>query len=222
VYEAAMGTLLPAFFSLAFVRGILVGFALAAPMGPVAVLCIRRALARGPVQSFVAGLGAAVADMIFGAVAGLGLTVISSFVLDNERAIGLIGGVLVLAFGIGTYRTPIAMNNGAVAVKSLRHDFATAFTMAITNPATMIAAAGIFAAFGRVDMYEAPMTAFWLVAGVLVGSALWWMILAGVASTLRGRFVDQGLPRLNKISGSIIALSGVVVLAITAVKLVRA
>lgn len=217
-----MGALLPAIFNLAFVRGIAVGFALAAPVGPVAVLCIRRALARGYLQAFSAGLGAALADMAFGAVAGLGLTVISKFVLDNEIIIGLLGGTLVLAMGITTYRAPVLVTEGEIAVKSLRRDFAASFTMAITNPATMIAAAGVFAAFGGVDMYTEPARAFWLVVGVFAGSALWWMILAGAVSTLRGRFVRGGLPWLNRISGSIIAASGLVVLAATLMHLFAA
>lgn len=210
----------PAFLDIAFIRGTIVGFALAAPMGPVAILCIRRALARGRLQAFIAGLGAALADMIFGAIAGLGLTVISAFIVSYEILIGLVGGLVVLAMGITTYRTPVVMNNGTVAVKSLRRDFAAAFTIAITNPATMIAAIGVFAAFGPIDTHTSPGRAFWLVAGVLIGSALWWLILSGIAATLRGRFVATGLPWLNRISGSVIALSGAAVLAIALYKVV--
>ena len=211
----------PAFFDLAFVRGIVVGFALAAPMGPVAVLCIRRGLARGRTQAFITGLGAALADMSFGAVAGLGITVVSTFVHDYEKVIGLLGGLLVLVLGITTYRAPVVTINGHIMVKSLRRDFAAAFTMAIANPATMIAAAGVFAAFGPVDMYTAPARAFWLVVGVFTGSAAWWLILAFIVTTLRDRFIKSGLPWLNKTSGSIIALSGVLVLAVTAVKMLN-
>lgn len=214
-----MGTFLPAFLDTAFVRGLAVGFALAAPMGPVAVLCVRRALARGQLQAFVAGLGAALADMAFGAVAGLGLTVISAFVLNYEMFIGLVGGLLVIALGVSTYRAPVLVSEGAVVVKSLRRDFAAAFTMAITNPATMIAAAGVFAAFGPVDVATAPLTALWLVLGVFSGSAIWWIILAAAVTTLRGRFIKTGLPWLNRISGGIIALSGAAVLAATAFRL---
>jgi threonine/homoserine/homoserine lactone efflux protein len=207
---------LPAFFDSAFTRGLAVGFALAAPVGPVAVLCIRRALARGQFQAFVAGLGAAVADMLFGAVAGLGLTVISVFVMSYQVLIGLFGGLLVLALGISTYRTPVIVSEGAMVVKSLRRDFIAAFTMAITNPATLVAAAGVFAAFGPVDITTKPLAALWLVLGVFLGSAAWWLILAAIATTLRGRFMNRGLSWLNRISGSMIAASGVLVLVVTA------
>src|SRR5262245_38044095 len=96
-----------AFLDYAFVRGLMAGFALAAPVGPVAMLCVRRALTVGRVQAFVAGLGAAAADMIFGAVAGLGITIVNAFVEDHKTAIGLIGGITVLVIGLATYRTPI-------------------------------------------------------------------------------------------------------------------
>src|SRR5438874_6816364 len=92
---------------LAYVRGLAAGFALAAPLGPVAVLCIRRALALGRTQCALAGIGAALADTIFGAVAGLGITFISDFVVAHEYLIGFLGGAIVLTVGIITYRTPV-------------------------------------------------------------------------------------------------------------------
>ncbi len=216
--ESLMGSM---FLDLAFVRGIIVGFALAAPVGPVAVMCIRRAMTCGFFKSVVTGLGAALADMIFGAIAGLGLTVISTFVLDNERIIGLVGGALVVVLGIVTYRAPVVVGNGAVVVKSLRRDFAAAFMMAITNPATMVAAAGVFAALGGVDVYEAPASALWLVLGVLLGSTLWWVILAGATSVLRRPLINSGMPWLNRISGSIIAVSGAALFVLTLLKVLR-
>lgn len=210
------------FFDLAFVRGLAVGFALPAPVGPVAVLCIRRALARGWPEAFAAGLGAALADTAFGVVAGLGITSVSVFVTDYEMTIGLIGGVLVLALGLVTYRSAVVMNGGAVAVNSLGRDFAGAVSVAITNPATMIAALGLFAAFGRIDVYAAPVAAFWLVAGVFTGSAIWWLILAGSVSRLRERFIANGLPWLNRVSGAIIALSGGLVIGAMVAKMLNA
>ena len=203
-----------AFLDYAFVRGIIAGFALAAPVGPVAMLCVRRALTVGRVQAFIAGLGAATADMIFGAVAGLGITIVNSFVDDHKTAIGLIGGSIVLAIGLATYRTPIPATDAGVKTASIRRDIAAAFMMAITNPATMGAAAGLFAAFGPINMKVAPVPAFWLVVGVFSGSALWWAILVTTVGSLRGGILARGFSRLNRISGTVIAASGVVVLVI--------
>lgn len=206
------------FLQVAFIRGLVAGFALAAPMGPVAMLCVRRALTKGRVQALVAGTGAAVADMIFGAAAGLGITVVNTFVTDYQIAIGAIGGMIVLAMGILTYRSPIVLADGGVRVQSLRRDTAAAFTMAITNPATMGAAAGLFAAFGVIDAALDPSRAFWLVAGVFAGSMLWWVTLVGAVGFVREGFLRRGLTRLNQVFGAIIALSGICVLIAVAIR----
>ena len=202
----------------AFIRGLVAGFALAAPMGPVAMLCVRRTLTKGRLQALVAGAGAAAADMIFGAAAGLGITVIDTFVTRYQLIIGAIGGVIVLAMGIFTYRSPIVFADGEVRVQSLRRDVAAAFTMAITNPATMGAAAGLFAAFGVIDVDIDPSGAFWLVAGVFAGSMLWWVVLVGAVGFIREGFLRRGLLRLNKVFGALIALSGIAVLTAVAIR----
>ena len=197
---------------IAFLRGVIAGFALAAPLGPVAVLCIRRGLARGRIECFVAGLGAAVADAIFGSIAGLGITFISSRVIEYQNAIGLLGGIILMIVGLGTYRTPVREISGELHVQSLRRDFVAAFSMAITNPATILGAAGIFAVFGPINLNTQPIKAFWLVVGVFAGSAGWWLMLAAAVGTFRQRFVDGGLRRLNKVSGAVIAACGAAVL----------
>jgi threonine/homoserine/homoserine lactone efflux protein len=201
---------------IAFLRGLIAGIALAAPLGPVAILCIRRGLARGQIEGFLAGLGAALADTIFGAVAGLGVTFIFNLVIAYETLIGLIGGVILLAVGVLTYRTPVCPITGEIQVQSLRRDAVTAFTMAITNPATMLGAAGIFAVFGPINIQEEPVKAFWLVAGLFAGSGGWWLVLSALTGIFRERFIDGGLLRLNKISGAIITASGAVVLTLVA------
>jgi threonine/homoserine/homoserine lactone efflux protein len=203
-----------AILDVAFMRGLIAGFALAAPVGPVAMLCVRRALTRGRIQAFIAGLGAATADMIFGAIAGLGITVVNVFVEDHQTAIGIIGGIVVLTIGLATYRSPIAATNAGVNAQSLRRDVAAAFSMAITNPATMGAAAGLFAAFGPINMKATPTDAAWLVLGVFGGSALWWFLLVSTVGSMRGGILARGLSQLNRISGTVIAASGVAVLAI--------
>ena len=202
----------------AFIRGLVAGFALAAPMGPVAMLCVRRALAKGRLQALAAGTGAAVADMVFGAAAGLGITVATAFVTAHHIIIGAVGGVIVVVMGVLTYRAPIVITDGEVQVQSLSRDVVAAFTMAITNPATMGAAAGLFAAFGVIDAAIDPSRAFWLVAGVFAGSMLWWVILVGAVGFMREGFLRRGLARLNKIFGAIIAASGVAVLVAVAVR----
>ena len=201
-------------------RGVLAGFALAAPLGPVAVLCIRRVIAKGRLEGFLTGLGAAVADTIFGSVAGLGMTYIIGIVKAYETAIGLIGGMIVLVVGILAYRAPVSEITDASGSETLRRDAFSAFSMGITNPATMLGAVGIFAAFGRINYHAEPVKAFWLVAGVFSGSAVWWVILAMIAGKLKAQGLAPGLRRLNHLSGGIITLSGAAVLTAAIYRLV--
>jgi threonine/homoserine/homoserine lactone efflux protein len=197
---------------IAGLRGLLAGFALAAPLGPVAVLCIRRGITKGWLEGFLAGLGAAVADTIFGSIAGLGMTFIIGVVVAYETAIGLVGGLIVLIVGVLTYRMPVCEITGTTKLESLRRDALTAFSMGITNPATMLGAVGIFAAFGQINYHVDPGKAAWLVAGVFAGSTLWWASLATIVSTLKAQMLTASLRRLNHISGGLITLSGAAVL----------
>src|ERR1700722_11260052 len=116
-----------AILQVAFVRGVVAGFALAAPMGPVAMLCVRRTLTKGRLPALVPAFGAAVADTVFGAVAGLGITAVATFVKHHEVIIGLIGGLIVLLTGIATYRAPITMADSKTDTQSLERDALAAF-----------------------------------------------------------------------------------------------
>jgi threonine/homoserine/homoserine lactone efflux protein len=205
---------------IAVLRGFLAGFALAAPLGPVAVLCIRRVIAKGRVEGFLVGLGAAIADTIFGSVAGLGMTFIIGIVRAYETDIGLVGGLIVLVVGILAFRAPVSDIRNASGSEVLRRDALSAFSMGITNPATMLGAVGIFAAFGRIDYHTEPVKAFWLVAGVFSGSALWGAVLAMIAGKLKAEGLTPGLRRLNHISGGIITLSGTAVFGTAIYRLV--
>ncbi|MDX2222832.1 MAG: LysE family transporter [Rhodospirillaceae bacterium] len=202
-------------FDLALLKGLIAGFAMAAPIGAVGIMCIRRAITFGVGRALVPGLGSALADAIFGAAAGLGLTVISAFVVAYEAAIGLVGGLIVLGVGVATYLAPVRTDVETRAPGDRRKDIARAFSMSIANPATMLGALGIFAAFGPIDPAEAPGDAAALVGGVFAGSMLWWLVLATTARALKDRFVTGALPRLNRIEGLIIGACGAAILAVS-------
>ena len=202
-----------------FLKGVAVGVALAAPVGPVGVLCIRRAIAHSRGEAFVTGLGAAIADTIFGAIGGLGLVVISDFVLENTTPFGLLGATVLLAVGLITYRTPINLSDGSYVNKGLWPDFVSAFVLTITNPWTLAAALSLFAGFGAVNLSEQPLEAVSLVSGLFVGSALWWLSLALMAGLARGQAAKSGFTWLNKVSGGILLLCGAAVLVILVVRL---
>lgn len=192
--------------------GVLVGLALAAPVGPVGVLCIRLALTQGRWASAAAGLGAATADAIFGAVAGLGLILIQSFIADHQTSLSLIGGGIVMALGVMTLRTSATLDDRPATLMSLSKDFVTTFTMAITNPATMVAAFGLIAAVGPLDLTDGSYAGGRLVVGIFVGSALWWLALASITIGLRQR-ITRNLGWVNKLSGGLFLMFGAVLVA---------
>lgn len=201
-----------------FVRGLLVGIALAAPVGPVGILCIRRALADGRHAAFVAGLGAACADAFYGAVAVLGLTVVSQFLSSYALPLRLIGGVFMIVLGLHVFRQPPPEETDPVTGPGLIRDFVSSFLITMTNPATILAAMGVFAAIGALDKGQ-PGDPRLVIAGVFAGSSLWWLFLSTMAGAARNRFTPAGLRRLNRLSGSVLALFGVVILIGAAVSL---
>lgn len=197
----------------AFVRGLLAGVLMAAPVGAVGVMCIRRALTDGWARALVVGLGSAVADAVFGAVAGLGIGAISRFIVTFERELTLVGGMVVAVSGYFIYRAPVDADLSAPQTSVMVRDFGRAFVISIINPATLIGALGIFAVFAQLDSNVRPATASTLITGVFVGSMLWWVFLASLVRIMRERFVSGTLPRLNRIEGSVIGVFGCAAIA---------
>lgn len=202
---------LGAMTNLLFLRGMVIGFALAAPVGPVGVLCIKRALADGRLAAFCAGLGAALADTIFGAVAGLGLTVVSSFLIEHQVIIRLVGGSFLIFVGVRGYGQKAASCQEDMRGAGLVKDFLSSFMLAISNPATILAAIPVVAAVGAIGLRDAD-SATWLVTGVFSGSALWWLVLSAAAGAVRSRFSPKVLTLLNRISAILLSVTGTFIL----------
>ena len=199
-----------------FARGVAIGLAIAAPVGPIGVLCIRRTLAEGRLAGFVTGLGAATADTVYGAVAAFGLTAVSAFLVSQQNWLRLIGGAFLLYLGIRTFLTrpmPQTAVRDDKSSRTLAGDYASTFLLTITNPLTIISFAAVFAGLGLGSGYDDLGSALLLVAGVFTGSALWWLLLSGGVSLLRGRITENGLRWVNRVSGVIITVFGVVALA---------
>jgi arginine exporter protein ArgO len=192
-----------------FVRGLLAGLLMAAPVGAVGAMCIRRALAGHPIRALMVGFGSAAADTVFGAMAGLGIGLIGSFIVAHEVGLTLFGGLVVTAAGIFTFRAPVNTATGEEDTEAAIRDGVRAFVMSIVNPATFLGAIGIFALMGGADVTSAPTAAVSLVIGVFAGSMGWWVILSGSVSLLRDRFVSKALPELNHIEGVVITVFGI-------------
>ncbi|HVO43717.1 MAG TPA: LysE family transporter, partial [Aggregatilineales bacterium] len=170
------------------------------------VLCIRRTLAEGRSVGFVSGLGAATADSFYGAIAGFGLTVVSGFLVDQQTWLRLIGGAFLCALGVRIFRAhPAEAAASARKNSGLPGAYLSTLALTLTNPATILAFAAIFAGLGIGEMGGDRRAALALVGGVFAGSATWWLILSGGVSLLRMRLTPARLRWINRLSGVILA-----------------
>ena len=195
-----------------FLKGIIIGFSIAAPVGPIGVLCIRRTLADGRLAGLVSGLGAATADLFYGCVAAFGLTFISQFLIDQEMWLRLIGGLFLLYLGAKTFFSKSSNDEIEQKKGGLLNSYFSTFFLTLTNPLTILSFAAIFAGLGFVNTGGDYLSALTLVAGVFSGSALWWFLLSGGASFFQKKIDSQGLTWINRISGLIITVFGLVTL----------
>jgi threonine/homoserine/homoserine lactone efflux protein len=194
-------------------RGLVVGFSIAAPVGPIGVLCIRRTLAEGRLAGFACGLGAATADACYGAVAAFGLTAVSSLLVSHQSGLRLVGGLFLCYLGIQTFLTRPAGEAAQVRSGSLSGAYLSTIVLTLTNPMTILSFAGVFAGLGLGSgTGDYPAAAF-LIAGVFIGSAAWWLLLSGGVGLFREKLDAQHLRWVNRFSGLIIAAFGLACLA---------
>ena len=185
-------------------KGILIGFSIAAPVGPIGVLCIRRTLADGRTAGLLSGLGAATADALYGCVAGFGMTLISSFLVNQQNWIRLVGGAFLCYLGIKTLLTKPAQEPAEVKKIGLLGSFISTFFLTVTNPITILSFAAIFAGLGLASSDNNFSSAGFLVLGAFCGSAAWWLLLSGVVGLFREKFGHKAMQWVNRISGMII------------------
>jgi predicted secreted hydrolase/threonine/homoserine/homoserine lactone efflux protein len=194
-------------------KGIAIGFSIAAPVGPIGVLCIRRTLSEGRTSGFVSGLGAATADAVYGCIAGFGLTFVSSFLIDQQIWIRLIGGLFLCYLGIRTFLAVPASEMAPASSSGLIGAYGSTLVLTLTNPLTILSFAAIFAGLGIADTGGDYGAAAALVLGVFVGSGLWWLLLSSIASVLRSQFNTRALLWINRVSGFIILVFGLIALS---------
>ena len=192
-----------------FLRGLLLGFSIAAPVGPIGVLCIRRTLGAGFISGIVSGLGAALADSLYGAVAAFGLTALSGLLLTYSDGLRLGGGLFLLYLGGKTFvARPTAIACGSDAAGRLR-DFSSALFLTLTNPMTILSFTAIFAGLGFGGQSSIHV-AGWLVGGVFSGSMLWWVVLSSLVGRFRHRLGSAALRLINRASGIILLGFGLI------------
>jgi len=190
-------------------KGIIIGFAIAAPVGPIGVLCIRRTLAEGRTSGFVSGLGAATADAIYGSVAALGLTFVANLLTSGEMWLRLVGGAFLVFLGVRTFLARPVERAASTGKNGLPGAYASTLFLTLTNPTTILSFAAIFAGLGAGSAGGDVPSAMLLVLGVFVGSAFWWLVLSGITGLFRARLSARGLRWVNRISGTVLATFGV-------------
>ena len=196
-----------------FLRGLIIGLSIAAPVGPIGVLCIRRTLADGRAIGFASGLGAATADALYGAVAAFGLSLVTNVLVEQRLWLQAVGGLFLCYLGWRTWTAMPRPVSGAVAgAGGLVAAWASTFALTLTNPTTILSFAAIFAGLGlgrAVGSYRAAST---MVLGVFLGSALWWLFLSVSVGLARSSLTADRLRWINRTSGGVIGAFGVVAL----------
>jgi threonine/homoserine/homoserine lactone efflux protein len=197
---------------LLLLKGVVLGFSIAAPLGPIGVLCIRRTLADGRATGFVSGLGAATADTFYGGVAAFGLTAISGLLTQQQGIIRLVGGVFLLYLGLRTLLAKPATQAASVRRGGLLGAYGSTVILTLTNPTTILSFIAIFAGLGVASGAGGFGSAGLLVLGVFCGSALWWLILSSGVSLVRARITPRVLRWVNIVSGTLLIGFGLLAL----------
>lgn len=193
-----------------FLQSILIGISIAAPVGPIGVLCVRRTLAQGMLVGIITGLGAASADALYALVAASGLVLVAAFLVSNQLWIRLAGGAFLCYLGIRTGLSVPAEYAAKSGRNGLVGAYSSTFFLTITNPITIIAFVGIFAGLGLAEANRNFLSISSTVIGVFVGSMLWWLLLSGIVSHYRSRFGERGMLWVNRVSGIVILAFGIV------------
>ncbi|HUJ45766.1 MAG TPA: LysE family transporter [Rhizomicrobium sp.] len=199
--------------------GFFIGLIAAIPVGPVNLMCIRRTLAYDPLHGFVSGLGAVLADLIYGSITAFGFTAIAQMIRGHSTTLEIVGGIMLLVFGARMYFAPPNIRleeNGCEKKESralpLMRAMASTFALAITNPATMLAFTAMFAGVaGLVGQQASFYAAAFLVLGVVAGSTFWWFTLTTVTGLFHKRIDDRIMTIINKVSGVIVTIFGLAV-----------
>lgn len=195
-------------------QGLLLGFAIAAPVGPIGLLCIRRTLDRGRLVGLVSGLGAATADGFYGFVAAFGLTFISQFLIDQSGWLRIGGGLFLCYLGITTALAKPATTAAEARGRGIVGAYFSTLALTLTNPATILSFVAIFAGFGIAQAERGYLASGLLVIGVTLGSALWWLTLSTGISLFRQRLTPRRLVWLNRAFGLLIFGFGIVALSL--------
>jgi threonine/homoserine/homoserine lactone efflux protein len=201
------------FFSL-LLRGIAAGVAISAPVGPINVICVSRTVTKGWWSGIISGLGAAVADSLYGSIAAFSISIVIDFLYREQSNLRFFGGFLLIALGIWYYRkkAPEPARNGR---NSAEHtDFTSTFILALTNPTTVLSFLAVLAVLGLGKRSNGVAT-LGLCVGIFAGSMTWWILLTGVTHKFRSKFDNRAMAWMNRIGGLAIGAFGIIMIALS-------
>jgi threonine/homoserine/homoserine lactone efflux protein len=190
-----------------FIKGLIIGFLIAAPVGPIGILCIRRTLTHGRLHGLISGLGAASADTIYGFIAAFSLTFISDFLVTHQTLFRIIGAAFICTLGIRTFFSRADSRPASSAGGGFTSDFVSTFVLTLMNPITMFAFTAVFAGFGVT--HSTHTLEGLLIAGVFAGAAAWWFLLTTFAGLFHRKISPENLRWITKIAGIAIIGFGV-------------
>lgn len=195
------------------ITGIVIGFSIAAPVGPIGLLCASRTLTRGWKSGLVSGLGAATADGIYACVAGFGITFLTQVLMDHQVWLRLGGGIILIVLGCRAFFAETNRDMNGTSETTLVRDYLGTFILTLTNPATIVSFAAIFAGPG----FSAVASAEWaprfsLIAGVIIGSAVWWLALSTIVDRFRKGITERQIRIINRVAGTVICGFGITTL----------
>jgi threonine/homoserine/homoserine lactone efflux protein len=191
-------------FDWIFLKGAIVGLLIAAPVGPINVLVIRRTLVHGRLAGLASGLGAALADTVFGAIAAFGISMLQTFLDEAHVAISLVGAAILVGMGVKLLRQPKPEISAGTDPTDLLGDFTSTLLLTLTNPITVLSFMAVFAAFGVRPDGQIGLDDWLLLAGVAAGATIWWVLVVEAVSLFRDRFTTTGLTWANRIAAIVI------------------
>lgn len=195
-------------------KGFVIGFSIAAPVGPIGLLCINRSLTGGLASGFVSGLGAASADGMYGILAVSGLVALSNLLVSGQKIVALLGGLFLCYLGFRIFKTAAFTGKSARADEgNLVRDYLSTFALTLTNPMTILSFTAIFAGLGLGSATAGSRAGLLMVLGVFSGSATWWLLLAAVTSLFRKRISPVVMTWVNRIAGTILLIFGLLAIS---------
>jgi len=190
------------------IMGLILGFSVAAPVGHIGILCINRTIKKSYISGLTTGLGAASADLIYGLIAGFGLTFVSNFLLNQKFLIQSFGLVFLFYLGFKTIFVKKPKDELRINNKGLIKDYLSTFILTISNPVTILFFIAVFAGLGLTNIVMKYSSTALFVFGVFVGSTIWWLILNGITHKLKKQINESILDKIDLFSGLIIFIFG--------------